>query len=337
MTMQPAHPAPATGAGIPLDPALEALVRPILELVQEVTGMESTYLTSIDAGAGRESVLLARNVGDLTIPEGLQVPGQDTLCRRPLEQGHGVETDVPACWGDSDAARALGIRTYVSSPVRGGDGRVQGALCAASTGQREVDGTARRVLEMASRLVTLHVEREALVGALRRANAGLSRCALTDPVTELPNRRALELELGRMLARAQRDGMAVFAAFIDLDDVKRVNDRHGHEAGDRLLRAIGARLADGLRGGDLVARFGREEFVVVGTVPRETAEASAEVVRARLLEQTSGDFEAARLRASAGASVGLVIARVGEFDAGALLARADAAMDAARRERKSHP
>ncbi|GAB2515456.1 GGDEF domain-containing protein [Lysobacter humi (ex Lee et al. 2017)] len=334
MTTQPADPA-AHGMGIPLDPTLQALVRPILELVQEVTGLESTYLTSIDLGTGRQSVLIARNTGELAIPEGLHVPWQDTLCRRALAEGHMVERDVPARWGDSDAARLLGIRTYVSCPVRADDGRVQGTLCAASTRSQDIDATGRRVLEMASRLVALHVDREALVAALRRANAELARSALTDPVTGLPNRRALELELGRMLARAQRDGMAVFVAFIDLDDFKRVNDRHGHEAGDRLLRAIGVRLADGLRGGDLVARFGGDEFVVAGTVPRETAEASAQIVRARLAEQTAGGFDVDGTRASAGASVGLVISRVGEFDAGALLSRADAAMYDAKRERKS--
>lgn len=94
----------------------------------------------------------------------------------------------------------------------------------------------------------------------RKAIEGeLSRAAATDPLTGVANRRAFDAALDRLLAR----GGPACVAIIDLDHFKRVNDRHGHEAGDRVLIAF-AELARGcLRDGDLVARLGGEEFGVL--------------------------------------------------------------------------
>src|SRR6476661_6626205 len=108
---------------------LEDLARPLLEMLQAVTGLESTYLTSIDERAGRQDILFSRNAGELDIPEGLSVPWADTLCRRALAEGRMQVDDVPERWGDSDAARALGLRTYVSVPVHTREGGLFGTLC----------------------------------------------------------------------------------------------------------------------------------------------------------------------------------------------------------------
>ncbi|MFT2622280.1 GGDEF domain-containing protein, partial [Escherichia coli] len=68
-----------------------------------------------------------------------------------------------------------------------------------------------------------------------------------DPLTGLPNRRCLTDELGRLIARCARSQECVVVGFIDLDRFKNVNDEHGHEAGDALLRAMGERLSSHLR------------------------------------------------------------------------------------------
>ena len=242
---------------------LEDLVRPLLEMLEAVTGLDSTYLTSIDLAAQRQSVVFSRNSGSLQIPEGIDVPWDDTLCRRALEEGRVQCDDVPARWGDSDAARALGLQTYVSVPVRMGDGALFGTLCAASAGRHVIDADAENVLRLFSRLIGYHIERERLIEQLRRANEELSESALSDPLTGLPNRRSLAQELNRMLARGQRDDRALVVAFIDLDAFKPINDRHGHAAGDHLLRTIAARLLQCVRKTDTVARLGGDEFVVV--------------------------------------------------------------------------
>ena len=87
--------------------SLEELVRPLLELLEAVTGLESTYMTAIDEVAGLQHILYARNTRRLQIPEGLSVPWDDTLCKRALDEGRMYTDDVADCWGDSDAARAL--------------------------------------------------------------------------------------------------------------------------------------------------------------------------------------------------------------------------------------
>ena len=105
---------------------LETLTRPMLQLLEAVTGLQSTYLTTVDEGRGVQRILYARNTGQMRIPEGLEVPWGDTLCKRALEEGRAYTDDVGACWGDSDAARALGIQTYMSQPVRTADTAITG-------------------------------------------------------------------------------------------------------------------------------------------------------------------------------------------------------------------
>ena len=96
---------------------LEGLVRPLLEILEAITGLESTYLTRIDENQGVQHILFSRNTRQLEIPEGLSVEWSDTLCKRALDEQRAYTDDVAECWGDSEAAKALGIRTYLSEPV----------------------------------------------------------------------------------------------------------------------------------------------------------------------------------------------------------------------------
>jgi diguanylate cyclase (GGDEF)-like protein len=140
--------------------SLEELSRPILELLHRVTQLDSTYLTTIDENAGLQHVLYARNVGDLSIPEGLDVAWSDTLCRKALEEGQFLIQDVPARWGDSEAARALGLKTYLSTPVYVDDGELYGTLCGASGNSVAVPPDVQHVLQLFARLIAQQVERE---------------------------------------------------------------------------------------------------------------------------------------------------------------------------------
>ncbi len=249
---------------VPVARNLEQLTRPLLDMLGTVTGLESTYLTTIDLRAGEQHVLLARNAGRMTIPEGLTVPWSDTLCKRALDAGRMAVSDVADCWGDSDAARQLGIQTYVSAPVRDDGGELLGTLCAASAERRAISPESQSLLRLFSTLVSQFLQRERLVADLRAANEQLATYALTDALTGLPNRRALFDELQRELQRASRDGHCVLLGCIDLDGFKSVNDELGHHRGDLFLREIAQRLSLELRGSDMLARVGGDEFVVVG-------------------------------------------------------------------------
>jgi diguanylate cyclase (GGDEF)-like protein len=100
--------------------------------------------------------------------------------------------------------------------------------------------------------------------AIERAEflSRLERVARTDDLTGLPNHRAWEEELPREVARAKREGSQLCVAIIDLDHFKSYNDRHGHQAGDLLLKEIAASWQQTLRSTDVLARYGGEEFAL---------------------------------------------------------------------------
>lgn len=109
--------------------------------------------------------------------------------------------------------------------------------------------------------------------------------ALTDPLTGLPNRRALEMAMEREAARVERGAVPFSLVLVDLDDFKRINDERGHPEGDRLLREVGRYLVAHVRRGDLVGRWGGEEFALL--LP-ETNPLQAERLAERLREGVKG-------------------------------------------------
>jgi diguanylate cyclase len=315
---------------------LEQLVRPLLELLQAVTGLESTYLTTVDGDAGVQHVLFASNSRRLRIPEGLSVPWEGTLCRRALEEECAYTDDVAGRWGDSDAARALGIATYASTPVRTRDGELYGTLCAASDERLPLAQGAPKMLQMFSQLIAQQVERERMMQALRLANDALAASALTDATTRLPNRRALMDEMYRRQSAHADDGEVLIAAFVDLDGFKAINDRYGHEAGDRFLVAIGGRLQGALRPDGFVARLGGDEFVALSSARRESVAEAVSSLRTRLLAATSGAFCLDGVTIDyAGPSIGVAAAESAHTEPAWLLARADEAMYEVKRRRKA--
>jgi diguanylate cyclase (GGDEF)-like protein len=86
--------------------------------------------------------------------------------------------------------------------------------------------------------------------------------AQTDPLTELPNRRALDAMLKRMFAQANRSGAPLSLVILDVDHFKDVNDTFGHDCGDELLLTVATALAQSVRASDFVARLGGDEFIV---------------------------------------------------------------------------
>jgi len=121
----------------------------------------------------------------------------------------------------------------------------------------------------------------------------LQRIALTDLLTDLPNRRAAEERLQTEKARISRDGQGFALALVDLDHFKMVNDRYGHAVGDEILKAVARRFESGLREGDWVARWGGEEFLFV-------LHGSAEEEATRIMERLAAQFREAPVQTSIG-------------------------------------
>lgn len=318
---------------------LEDLARPMLEMLEAVTGLESTYLTTVDLDRGEQSILFARNISELQISEGITVPWADTLCKRALDESHFYTSDVPHRWADSEAAAALKIHTYVSMPIETESGGLYGTLCAASAAPLPLKPQSQLVLELFAKMIAQQVERELLFQSLQQANTELASHASTDALTGLPNRRLLLDELRRMLARGARDEQGVVVAFIDLDGFKAVNDAHGHEVGDEFLLSIARSLGGAMRQGDLLARLGGDEFVVIGAGPATGGADPSDVadgLRTRLLACTTGRFELSVGPVDyAGASVGVVVVDPLSATAEGALRQADEAMYAVKRSRRA--
>jgi len=102
-----------------------------------------------------------------------------------------------------------------------------------------------------------------LLSHVQKQSARLRDLALEDPLTGLPNRRALQSHLANSLQKARREQITLTVAMIDLDHFKAFNDQFGHLAGDHLLKSAASAWAAQVRGTDMLARVGGEEFVLV--------------------------------------------------------------------------
>ena len=162
------------------------------------------------------------------------------------------------------------------------------------------------------------------ISELKLTQAQLEHQATHDPLTGLPN-RALFQELGdQALARSNRYGTTVAVLFLDLDRFKPVNDSLGHAAGDELLVQVAARLRASIRRGDVVARFGGDEFVILCEHPAGQTE-MRDLAR-RLIDALSKPVPVVGTAAEVGASVGIAIGGGGRVTIDMLIRDADAAL-----------
>ena len=232
-----------------------------------------------------------------------------------LEDDPRVKTDLAAAvhvggeWaGEVRVATEDGVKVpciVTLSPVRRAAGRVDGLVL-----------TLRDVSD-----------RVAMEEALRAANRRLAEQASRDPLTQLYNRGYFREVLVRESARAARYQDALSVLMIDLDGFKQINDELDHATGDQVLQEVGRALREGLRDGDVLARYGGDEFcVLLPSTPREGARAVAE--RLRTLVRTRGFGPDARLpmRITVGLATSGDVNLAEKASADALLRLADRAL-----------
>jgi diguanylate cyclase (GGDEF)-like protein len=172
----------------------------------------------------------------------------------------------------------------------------------------------------------------AIVAGLKRRIdslvAALVETSRTDELTRLPNRRAFQEDMARVLARAARSRESLTLAVLDLDHFKSVNDRRGHPAGDEVLRRFSDVLRATIREGDVPARVGGEEFSVL--LPGASADGAyqlAERVRGAVREEFAGDDPAVTV------SIGLATRTPdNDLSAADLMQRSDRALYMAKQE-----
>jgi two-component system, cell cycle response regulator len=175
--------------------------------------------------------------------------------------------------------------------------------------------------ELAARVRT-QIRRKRYADCLRDNVETMIEMAAADPLTGLKNRRCLETNLGVLLASRRAGPLS--AMILDLDGFKAINDRHGHDAGDRILKCFAARAKEIIRGTDLLCRLGGDEFVIVmpGTGLRGGVEI-AERIRAAV---ASDGFATALGGRPIAVTVSAGLAESAGDSSAALLRRADRAL-----------
>ncbi|WP_445398475.1 diguanylate cyclase domain-containing protein [Zobellella sp. An-6] len=171
-------------------------------------------------------------------------------------------------------------------------------------------------LEGLARVAGFAMERQDQWKALRER-------AEYDALTGLVNRTLLVEQLAQALYDAAEHRHQLALLFIDLDDFKRVNDSHGHHAGDKVLTCLAERMSETLRKTDTIARLGGDEFVVV--LPKVDL-TTAQRVAQKLLEVLCQPIQWEERLLPVSLSIGLILSRPGELDEQGLIQRADAAM-----------
>ena len=295
-----------------IGPAERPMLDDLADLARMLSGARHAEVNLIEADVQRTIAVSGGEVGIM--------PREASLCT------HVVAAQAPIYTVDasqdarlSDNPHVTGeratIRLYAGVPLIDPEGFVLGSLCVWDPAPLELRPDILRSLEKLAGQVVALLELHRRTQLLTAALAEVDRLARTDALTLLPNRRALQSRLG-----GQQESLAVL--FADLDGFKSVNDRLGHDAGDQVLLAVAGRLTTGVRGGDLVARYGGDEFVVIC----EGLDAeSARDLAAQLEVALSAPYDTDAGPATIGVSIGTTVSRPDE-SASELMRRADHAM-----------
>ena len=158
---------------------------------------------------------------------------------------------------------------------------------------------------------------------LKDAESRLEQMALYDSLTGLANRRYFDDRLAATIARCRRQGAPLAVLYLDIDRFKPINDAHGHEAGDQVLKAFAQRLKSCVREGDLAARIGGDEFALL--VEGAVQPADAEAIAAKVITLMADPIRLAETALSVSTSVGIAYSQR-SVSADRLLVTADAAL-----------
>jgi len=217
------------------------------------------------------------------------------------------------------ALRILGVRSSLAVPIAGKE-RPFGVFDIHSTEPNRFTPQDVHFVQASANVLADASERHTADEALRHR-------VLHDALTGLPNRLSFVESLQEALRRATASGSPVGILFLDLDHFKRINDSIGHHAGDELLRAVAPRLRAHLRPGDVVARFGGDEFGIL--VDRLADEGEAVAIAERVAGAFTEPYSMGGADHFLTASVGIAVARPSgpePVDAELLIRDADAAM-----------
>jgi diguanylate cyclase (GGDEF)-like protein len=295
-----------------LDDVLDAIVAGACELLK----LDSVGLRLLDPEDEAYAVLVAaRGLDSELFPIGSRAPLRDGAGGQAITQKGLVVVDRATADADSlEGLARRGLRSSLAAPVLE-NGRVVGALAAGSRDHARTYSVAEREVFLAL------AEHASLALTDARNYEEAVHRAFHDMLTGLPNRALFLDRLDNAVQRAGRSRSTPAVLFLDLDGFKRVNDTHGHAAGDELLVAVARRLRECLRPGDTVARFGGDEFAMLVEGISDPSE--VENVAKRVMAALGGPFVIGGKDLAVSVSLGVATMRDSTDD---LVLNADLAM-----------
>jgi diguanylate cyclase (GGDEF)-like protein/PAS domain S-box-containing protein len=249
----------AQAAGAMVD--AESIASALLDGIADVVPHDASWLTTLERDTGRFTIRAVRGTGFHAAAIGSEVVLGDGPAGRAIETRMLVaerSSDEPSS-SPPQLIRTADSEALVAIPLIH-DQAVLGAIVVARTGPNAAFS------ELEHEVLTLLIAQAALAVANAQLLAEVRALAIRDPLTGLFNRRHFDAAVEHMLARWRRDradAKPIAAIMFDLDHFGALNNTHGHQAGDAVLREFSGILQTRFRSADLVARYGGEEFVVV--------------------------------------------------------------------------
>jgi diguanylate cyclase (GGDEF)-like protein/PAS domain S-box-containing protein len=308
----------------------QELMEVATELIRKVEGIHSACIWELDRDGRRLN--LRAGLEDAAIGAGRRVSAS-----RDSHAGAALDTGTHAVVADWDqethhtmppVLRAFGAASSLAVVIDGKN-RPFGVLDVHATERHRFSAKDVPFVQAAANVLADAIERH-------NADQALRYRVLHDALTGLPNRLSFVDSLGESLAKAAISGSPVGILFLDLDHFKLINDSLGHHAGDALLRAVAPRLRSHLRPGDVVARFGGDEFGVL--IDRLADEGEAMAIADRVAAAFAQPFAIDGVEHFVSASIGIAVAGgSGErpINAELLIRNADAAMYRAKENGRS--
>ncbi len=233
----------------------------------------------------------------------------------------------------SECAREIGFRAAALLPLMT-RGQILGGLCILAADTEPFPDAELRILEELAADLAFGIQ---TLRELRRREAlelELEHQALYDDLTGLPNRRLATDRLRQALLQARREDSGGLVLFLDVDNFKRVNESHGHQVGDLLLREVGDRLRRTVRASDTVARFGGDEFLVIA--PELQDDKVANALAGKMLEAFSEPVRIHQLEVYTSVSIGIASFPRDGTRPEELIRNADSALYQAKESRPGH-
>lgn len=288
-----------------------------------LSGNDPTLVASVDTAIVRDGLLrpdVAEQIADAAANH-----VSSELVGKLIDQAHQSMTLAASLVGQS----RTDVKVFGSALDKGASAMDAGGESAARALELMVELTRTMIgktQDAERRLADMGAQMESLQGDLAEAQA----VAESDPLTGLANRRAFQSRLARAITQAQAENYPLSVAFCDIDHFKSINDNHGHDTGDRILKMVADALAEGAGDDAFVGRFGGEEFLILfdGIMARRAAmrvdEIRDELSGRHLVSRTTGEP-----LGTVTFSAGIAQLLPGEAD-GDMLRRADEALYSAK-------